>query len=67
LLGGEQSGFIADIGFETYHKILNEAIQEIKEKEYKELLTSDDADETQIDENFQFVTSCQVDTDTFTF
>ena len=31
LLGGEQSGFINDIGFDTYQKILNEAIDELKE------------------------------------
>jgi transcription-repair coupling factor (superfamily II helicase) len=37
LLGGEQSGFITDIGFETYQKILEEAIQELKENEFKEL------------------------------
>ncbi|NND76867.1 MAG: transcription-repair coupling factor [Flavobacteriales bacterium] len=37
LLGGEQSGFISDIGFDMYHKILNEAIQELKEKEFKDL------------------------------
>ena len=37
LLGGEQSGFINDIGFETYQKILNEAIEELKENEFKEL------------------------------
>ena len=37
MLGGEQSGFIADIGFETYTRILNEAITELKENEYKEL------------------------------
>ncbi|HYG16520.1 MAG TPA: TRCF domain-containing protein, partial [Bacteroidia bacterium] len=37
LLGGEQSGFIAEIGFEMYHKILDEAIQELKDDEFKEL------------------------------
>ena len=37
LLGGEQSGFINEIGFETYQKILAEAIDELKEKEFKEL------------------------------
>jgi len=37
LLGGEQSGFIADIGFETYHRILDEAIEELKETEFREL------------------------------
>lgn len=33
LLGGEQSGFVADVGFETYQKILNEALAELKESE----------------------------------
>ncbi|MEL6305382.1 MAG: transcription-repair coupling factor, partial [Bacteroidota bacterium] len=37
LLGGEQSGFINEIGFETYQKILSEAIDELKENEFKEL------------------------------
>ncbi|MGB3605920.1 MAG: transcription-repair coupling factor [Psychroserpens sp.] len=37
LLGGEQSGFINDIGFDTYQKILNEAIEELKDNEFKEL------------------------------
>jgi transcription-repair coupling factor (superfamily II helicase) len=37
LLGAEQSGFIAEIGFEMYHKILDEAIQELKEEEFKGL------------------------------
>ncbi len=37
LLGGEQSGFISDIGYETYQKILEEAIQELKENEFEDL------------------------------
>ena len=37
LLGGEQSGFINEIGFDTYQKILNEAIEELKENEFKDL------------------------------
>ncbi len=37
LLGGEQSGFIADIGYESYQKILDEAIQELKETDFKDL------------------------------
>ncbi|UKM65413.1 transcription-repair coupling factor [Flavobacteriaceae bacterium GSB9] len=37
LLGGEQSGFINEIGFDTYQKILNEAIEELKETEFKDL------------------------------
>jgi transcription-repair coupling factor (superfamily II helicase) len=39
LLGAEQSGFITDLGFETYHKLLDEAIQELKETEFKELFS----------------------------
>jgi transcription-repair coupling factor (superfamily II helicase) len=41
LLGAEQSGFIAEIGFEMYHKILDEAIQELKEDEFKNLFNND--------------------------
>ena len=36
LLGGEQSGFIADVGFETYQRILNEALIELRDSEYRE-------------------------------
>ncbi len=45
LLGGEQSGFIADIGFETYQKILDEAIQELKETKFKDLFKEELAKE----------------------
>ena len=41
LLGGEQSGFINEIGFDTYQKILNEAIEELKENEFKALYQDD--------------------------
>ncbi len=37
LLGGEQSGFIEDVGFETYHKILDEAVQELREEEFRDV------------------------------
>jgi transcription-repair coupling factor (superfamily II helicase) len=37
LVGGEQSGFINEIGFDTYQKIMNEAIEELKENEFKDL------------------------------
>ena len=57
LLGGEQSGFINEIGFETYQKILNEAIEELKENEFKELYN--DGDEIKTD----FVKDTQIDTD----
>ena len=42
LLGGEQSGFINDLGFDTYHKILDEAVQELKDSDFKGLFTSGD-------------------------
>jgi len=41
LLGAEQSGFISEIGFSTYHKILDEAIQELRETEFKDVLDED--------------------------
>ncbi|MFK5957668.1 MAG: transcription-repair coupling factor [Lutibacter sp.] len=61
LLGGEQSGFINDIGFETYQKILNETIEELKENEFKELYKSDSkkpkkyVKEIQIDTDFEIL------------
>ncbi len=61
LLGGEQSGFIADIGFETYHRILNEAILELKETEFKELYKEEI--NRKADKNIQFVTDCSIETD----
>jgi transcription-repair coupling factor (superfamily II helicase) len=41
LLGGEQSGFINDLGFDTYHRILDESIQELKESEFREIFEQD--------------------------
>jgi transcription-repair coupling factor (superfamily II helicase) len=58
LLGGEQSGFISDIGFDTYQKILNEAIQELKENEFKSVYEEESAEEDQV-----FVKDAQIDTD----
>ncbi|MGB8704745.1 MAG: transcription-repair coupling factor, partial [Gillisia sp.] len=58
LLGGEQSGFINEIGFDTYQKILAEAIDELKENEFKELY----ADSENIEEK-DFVKETQIDTD----
>lgn len=43
LLGAEQSGFINDLGFEMYHKILDEAVQELKETEFKDLFKGDES------------------------
>lgn len=58
LLGGEQSGFIADIGYETYQKILDEAILELRTTEFKELFADNEVTKSQ-----NFVTDCQIDTD----
>jgi len=43
MLGAEQSGFIADIGYETYQKILEEAVDELKTDEFADLFASDDS------------------------
>jgi len=45
LLGGEQSGFITDLGFDMYHKILDEAVQELKENDFRDLFVNDLAKE----------------------
>ncbi len=58
LLGGEQSGFINEIGFETYQKIMNEAIEELKENEFKELYPEDENAPPK-----PFVKDIQIDTD----
>jgi len=55
ILGAEQSGFISDIGFEMYQKILDEALQELKAKEFEEQNISHKPSE--------FVSECQLDTD----
>ncbi len=62
LLGGEQSGFIADIGFETYHKILNEAIQEMKEDEFKDLF-KEEMEKQLVEGTHNFVQDCHIETD----
>lgn len=63
LLGAEQSGFIADIGFETYHRILSEAILELKQTEFKELFKDEKEDSSRAFLNVKFSSDCQIDTD----
>lgn len=58
LLGGEQSGFISEIGFEMYQKILDEALTELKENEFKDLFEDKQQEILQ-----QFVKDTQIDTD----
>ncbi|MCJ8211732.1 transcription-repair coupling factor [Mucilaginibacter sp. RS28] len=55
LLGAEQSGFIAEIGFEMYHKILDEAIQELKDEEFKDVF--------QDEKPRPYISFTQIDTD----
>lgn len=57
LLGGEQSGFMAEIGFEMYQKILDESIRELKRTEFKELFREE------ISRQDDFVQDCTIDTD----
>lgn len=59
LLGAEQSGFIADLGYEAYQKVLNEAVSELKANEFADLY----AEENGKNAEQQFVTDCQIETD----
>jgi transcription-repair coupling factor (superfamily II helicase) len=57
MLGGEQSGFMVEIGFEMYQKILDEAIRELKRTSFKELFKEE------ISKQEDFVQDCTIDTD----
>lgn len=59
LLGGEQSGFISEIGFEMYQKILNEAIDELREEEFKDLFEERNTEQL----TSSFVRDCVLETD----
>ena len=61
ILGAEQSGYIADIGYETYHRILQEALLELRETEYPELAPTAAAADTP--KALSFVSDCQIETD----
>jgi len=58
LLGAEQSGFINDLGFDTYHKILDDAIQELKENEFKDLFAEELSEKAKL-----IVPDCVIETD----
>ncbi|MBS4066569.1 MAG: transcription-repair coupling factor, partial [Chitinophagaceae bacterium] len=57
MLGGEQSGFMAEIGFEMYQKILDEAIRELKRTRFRELFKEE------IQQQEDYVKDCVIDTD----
>jgi transcription-repair coupling factor (superfamily II helicase) len=64
LLGGEQSGFIADIGFEAYQRILNEAMEELRNDEFQGLFEDHDIrDQQNAFLQTSFVRDCNIDTD----
>ncbi len=60
LLGAEQSGFIADLGYETYQKILKEAVTELRTEEFSDL---EQADRLGDDETTDYVADCVIESD----
>ncbi len=58
LLGAEQSGFIADLGYETYQKILKEAVTELRTEEFSDVVTSDAAPD-----EIEYVADCVIESD----
>ncbi|MDR0371469.1 MAG: transcription-repair coupling factor [Prevotellaceae bacterium] len=61
LLGAEQSGFIADLGYETYQRILNEAVQELKMEEFAELY--DEEQQKELIASGDYVNDCRIESD----
>ncbi len=63
LLGAEQSGFVADLGYETYQKILAEAVAELKNEEFGELFADELAQQNSAELGDSYVAECNVDCD----
>lgn len=63
MLGAEQSGFVADLGYETYQKILSEAVHELKTDEFAELYADEIKEQDGVISGEQFVEECQVESD----
>ncbi len=70
LLGAEQSGFIADLGYETYQKVLNEAVNELRAEEFAGLWAKQNeenalkaAEKKQFEFDIDFVNECNIETD----
>lgn len=63
MLGAEQSGFIADLGYETYQKILNEAVTELKNEEFSDLYSEDAKTKEEKISGDGFVDECNVESD----
>lgn len=62
LLGAEQSGFMEDLGYETYQKILNQAVTELKNDEFADIYAEEIADGRQLSGD-DFVEDCAVESD----
>lgn len=67
LLGGEQSGFIADVGFETYQRILKEALSELRDTEFADSQAGVDEEDKKEQERVKsgkaYISDCQIETD----
>ncbi len=63
MLGAEQSGFIADLGYETYQKILNEAVMELRETEFAEMYAEDTKNEQGVISGETFVDETNIESD----
>lgn len=65
LLGSEQSGFIADLGFETYKRILEEAVMELKDTEFKDELTTLQGEEVDKPRDYVYETIVETDAEAY--
>ena len=63
MLGAEQSGFISEIGFETYQRILTEAMLELRDEEFAGLFAENSPEQPKPEKDHLYITDCQVDTD----
>jgi transcription-repair coupling factor (superfamily II helicase) len=63
MLGAEQSGFIADLGYETYQKVLNEAVKELRETEFLELYEEEKRNEQGEIKGDNYVDECNIESD----
>lgn len=63
MLGAEQSGFIADLGYETYQKVLNEAVTELRESEFSDMFAEQQKQDDGVIKGDNFVTETVIDCD----
>ncbi len=63
MLGAEQSGFIADLGYETYQKVLNEAVTELRESEFSDMFAEQQKQDDGVIKGDNYVTETVIDSD----